>query len=381
MCYSIAFSFVSAGNPSVNDDMKHILRSMEIISGAVPCTDASRRCMRQQLRSLQIWQGLPSIFLTLNPADTKHPFTFYFSTAPLSPWEPCSTDATLWAAMRQVNLLHMVAADPVAVTRAFHEHVRLFLCHLLGCSPDADALQPDAISCRGHGGIVGPIAAYYAVTEPQLRGSLHLHMLLHLYAFSTPAALVSKLEAALPAFSSRLLSWTASCLSTCLESVVGAWETRSTSSNLLANLQALPYSAQQRRHLEQQVDHSWDFDVAASQWFFADTAAAVIPQPPWSDPFGDIQVGRDSFLPWPRTYLSSSDHSSPSAWTYQLVYDLRHSIVQCCLHHCRPRSCYKGFLGRADAASVGYWHWHRLGTTADGETWQRCHGFPLSSTP
>ena len=99
---------------------------MEIVSGTIPCTDASRRRMRHQLRALHIWQGLPTLFATLNPADTKHPFTILFSSAPDAPWSPKDSDAALYEAMQQVQLLHRVAVDPVAVARAFHEHVQFF---------------------------------------------------------------------------------------------------------------------------------------------------------------------------------------------------------------------------------------------------------------
>ena len=366
------------GHPHVSDDMKQILRSMEIVAGAVPCTEASRRRMRQHLRSLQLWQGLPSIFLTLNPADTKHPFTLYYASAPASPWTPCGSDAALEAALQNVNLLHAVASDPVAVARAFHQHVQLLLQHLLGCSLPSSSLASDGVASAGPGGIVGPVSAYFGVTEPQLRGSLHLHMLVHTYPFSTPAAFVDKLEGALPEFTSRLLAWTNTCLSTSLEALPALWELEKPAAELFANLQALPYSMKQQQRLGEQLAQSWDFARASSQWYFGDATRAFTPVAPWSDPLRDAAEERRSFLPWPRNYMANPAYLDVESLVPMLLYDLRHSVVQCCLHDCRPRTCHKGFLGKCGFCRLGYWHWQPL-QDSDPETWQRCHGLPLSS--
>ena len=152
---------------------------MEMVSATVPCTDAARRRMRQQLRSLQYWQGLPSVFLTLNPADTKHPFTLFFASGGEDTWVPVTSDEALDGVLQNINLAHSVAIDPVAVARAFHQHVQLFLTELLDCKPLSKDTFPDGLATCTHGGILGAVAAFFGVTEPQMRGSLHLRMLLH----------------------------------------------------------------------------------------------------------------------------------------------------------------------------------------------------------
>eukprot|EP00435_Cladocopium_sp_Y103_P046459 s3073_g13.t1 len=362
----------------VSEKMKEVLRSMEIVSGAVPCTDASRRRMRRELRSFQIWHGLPSIFLTLNPADTRHPFTLYYSSAAGNDWVPVADDAALSSVLKKVNLLHLVASDPVAVARAFHEHVRALLTHLLDCNGTIETLHPDGVAACLSGGVLGPIAGYYGVTEPQLRGSLHIHMLIHLYAFTTPAAFATTMRDILPAFVQGLLSWVSSCVHTSLEALPRVWGIEDQQEEVFQHLQPLPYSQRQQDRLHLEVGHSWDFHLASTVWRFADAPSSLDASPPWSDPFQDGLAGRGQFLPWPRSYLCSQATGDMSSFVPLLLYDLRHSALNCCLHDCRARTCHKGFLGRLGYCRLGYWHW-KQSLIDDAFVWQRCHGLPLHS--
>ena len=352
---------------------------MEIVSGTIPCTDASRRRMRHQLRALHIWQGLPTLFATLNPADTKHPFTILFSSAPDAPWSPKDSDAALYEAMQQVQLLHRVAVDPVAVARAFHEHVQFFFEHLLGCCP-LDGPSCDGISSADGRGVLGPVAAYFGVTEPQLRGSLHIHILIHLYSFSTPAAFCNQIEQNLRSFATRLLDWASSLLCTSLESVAVSLPSSTPAAELLRHLQPLPYAKLHQDLLQQELDHSWDFDLARASWWLASPSHRIAPVPPWSDPFGDISHERAPFLPWPRSYLITVQEDDDVAPV--LLYDLRHSILHCCLHECRARTCHKGAIGRRGFCRMGFWWWKNVaGEMGDAALWQRCHGLPLLAAP
>lgn len=353
---------IQQGRPLVSDDMNSVLRSMEIVSGSVPCTDGSRQKMRRQLRALQLWQGQPSVFLALNPADTKHPFTVYYSTAPDLPWTPASCDGTFWAALKQVDLVHAAATDPVAVARVFHQHVRLLLVELLDVVASPADLPVDGVANQRGLGVFGPVTAYFGVTEPQLRGSLHVHMLLHLYAFSTPAAVATTLTltAGLPEFATRLLTWASSLVATSLEAGSGLWSLPSRRDTLFAGLPALPYPSRQQDRRRHNVGFRRRSDVFP---------------PPWVDPLQDTLSLLPRFVPWPRRYMqTSSELSMP-----EKLYDLRHSIAASCVHDCRPRTCYKGRLGRQGFCRLGFWHWKEIVTDDGSELWQRCHGLPLTS--
>ncbi len=137
-----------------------------------------------------------TIFLTFNPADVKHPFTFRFSHE-----HGCQLhvprinyDAELHQRLCNTNLFHIVASDPVAAVRAFHAHVRTLFQTLLRCAVHPAALAPDGIASDTLPGVFGPVASYYGAVEPQLRGSLHIHMILYIYGFESPQALMQRFE-------------------------------------------------------------------------------------------------------------------------------------------------------------------------------------------
>ena len=291
------------------------------------------------------------MFFTLNPADKRHPFVFFFAADAFTSWQPLTSDAALQSALERVNLAHRVAADPVAVASAFHHHVEMFLAKVLDVSRTPSI---DGVASRLGAGIFGPIAAFYGVTEPQLRGSLHVHLLLRLYAFTTPAAFLASVQQSLPDLCEALLSWTASVLATSLESLPRILRVPTVASTF-SHLQPLPFSRRHRDVLGQQLGTSWDFDVAASHWSLASTSPSPASDP-WFDPFHDAAAGRPSFLPWPREYLLDAT-SSPDQWALHLLYDLRHSAAASCLHDCRPKTCHKGTLGRLGFCRLGYWHW------------------------
>ena len=296
---------------------------------------------------------------------------FFFAADAFTSWQPLTSDAALQSALERVNLAHRVAADPVAVASAFHHHVEMFLAKVLDVSRTPSI---DGVASRLGAGIFGPIAAFYGVTEPQLRGSLHVHLLLRLYAFTTPAAFLASVQQSLPDLCEALLSWTASVLATSLESLPRILRVPTVASTF-SHLQPLPFPRRHRDVLGQQLGTSWDFDVAASHWSLASTSPSPASDP-WFDPFHDAAAGRPSFLPWPREYLLDAT-SSPDQWALHLLYDLRHSAAASCLHDCRPKTCHKGTLGRLGFCRLGYWHWRDVSAWTSPETWQRCHGFPL----
>ena len=350
-----------------------MLRCMEVTAGTVPCTDAARRRMRQQLLALETYHGLPSVFFTLNPADTRHPWTCFFSTAPAEPWQPVASDEALAETLRRVNLLHRVATDPVAVARAFHEHVQCFFKFLLGCG-DGSASPDGPITAEGHG-VLGPVLAYYGVTEPQMRGSLHIHVLLHLYSFTTPAAFVELARAGLQGLQERLRTWVESCLYTSLEAVARQLPSPDEGRDYLRSLQPFPHTEKQRVLLRARVDApslSPDWPDC-STWFAGCREESLPASPPWADPREDALRGLPHFLPWPR---SRPEHLRQESYKV-LLYDVRHTALHCCLHDCTSRTCHKGFLGRIGFCCLGFWNWGRV-TDASGETrWQRLHGHAL----
>ena len=366
-----------SGHPDLPHRLRAVLQSMQLVARSIPCTNAFRENMRHELRALQLWHGLPSLFVTLNPADTKHPFTLRFASD--SVWagldESGSFDAALAAVMSRVHLAHAVAVDPIATARAFHQHVLCFFADLLGIHLAPQQLPADGLATAFGHGVLGPIAAVYGITEPQLRGSLHLHMLVHLYGLHTIEALLRRFRSRLPELRARLIAWSNSILGASLESLPATLHTPE-AMETFQRLQPLPFSQRQEAVLHAQLGASWDFQVAGTHWRLGQLP--LVPAcAPWFDPCSDAANGVPTFVPWPRTYLCVEAALSAETWTSMLLYDLRHTAVHSCLHDCRPRTCHKGRLGKAGFCRLGFWHWRDVAPWTAPDTWQRCHGLPL----
>ena len=91
--------------------------------------------------------------------------------------------------MRSDQMHRLVAQDPVAAVRAFHAHVHSFFEQCLGCSCTPEDLHEDGIASNAGATLFGDVFAAFGAIEPQMRGSLHIHLLLHLLAFQTPQEL------------------------------------------------------------------------------------------------------------------------------------------------------------------------------------------------
>ena len=90
---------------NVSQQMKSLLRFLQTVQGTVPCTDAARRVMRGKISSLTTYFGNPLLFVTLNPADVLHPFTWRRSLdAPALPLPTATLDQYLVSALEDYRL-------------------------------------------------------------------------------------------------------------------------------------------------------------------------------------------------------------------------------------------------------------------------------------
>ncbi|KAJ6592103.1 hypothetical protein DFH09DRAFT_892820, partial [Mycena vulgaris] len=69
---------VANGNPSAPKDDEerkvfNLLKQVNAIAAAVPGSSAARVTMRNEIRGLMIKKGLPSFYITINPADVYNP--------------------------------------------------------------------------------------------------------------------------------------------------------------------------------------------------------------------------------------------------------------------------------------------------------------------
>ena len=354
--------------------MKAILRCLQAVQGQIPCTDAARRMMRGELTSLITYFGCPSLFVTFNPADVLHPFTWRRGlTTPPTPLPQVQLDQHLLCALRDANLWRMVALDPTAAVEAFHLHVNTFLSTLLKVVPSAQQLPTDGIASIDGQGIFGPLSAAFGVIEPQQRGSLHIHFLLFCYGFQDPHVLVQNFAAQLPLLEERLWAWINSIVVTSFEAIPPMFDLpRST----LENLRPLPYSDAQMKLMH---PHYRPHLVAASDhWFAADPNNFLYAHDFIDCPFALDMPVQKPFVPWCLDYLATTIAPLHTDTASMLLYDLRASVLYSgLLHCCQPKTCYKGKIGKRGYCRLSFWHWLPLSF----HVWERCHGIELCPAP
>ena len=112
--------------------------------------------MRNELWLLIAYMGAPMWYITLSPADNKHPLYLYFAD------NKESFDVDL--SRSDNEQFRLIANNPVAGARFFHFMVGLFIEHVLGFSKDQQ-------------GLYGDTSAFYGTVEQQGQLTLHLHML------------------------------------------------------------------------------------------------------------------------------------------------------------------------------------------------------------
>ena len=156
-----------ANKPLSNEILNSLRHSLSAIRAKVVGTDESRIKIRSLIWGMCVKKGPPSIWLTINPADTQDPIARVLCDEQINldnfnalDHTPCSTS---------------IANDPYAAASYFQLIINAVLQHLLGITP-ASHNQP----VKRLSGIFGNIDGYIGTVEAQGRGTLHLHMVLWL---------------------------------------------------------------------------------------------------------------------------------------------------------------------------------------------------------
>jgi Helitron helicase-like domain at N-terminus/PIF1-like helicase len=143
-------------NTQEERDCFQLIRDLDNVSHKVDGSVTSKKFMRSEIWSLMYYCGAPLWYITLSPADVKHPICIYYA----------DTKETFNPGLREYDdRMRLIARNPVAGARFFHFMIELFIKHVLGVGTD-------------HPGIYGETSAYYGTVEQQGRLTLHLHMLL-----------------------------------------------------------------------------------------------------------------------------------------------------------------------------------------------------------
>ncbi|KAF5328283.1 hypothetical protein D9611_014755 [Ephemerocybe angulata] len=164
-----------------------IMDQIDHVGSSVHGSLAGKKNMRSEVWSLIANRGAPSWFITLSPADNKHPICIYWAD------KKVEFNPELREYMERARL---VAQNPVAGARFFHFMVLLLIKHLLRWG------DPE-----GRAGIFGHTAAYYGTVEQQGRMTLHLHMLVWIVCALSPQQVRDRLMAKDSEFVSELISY------------------------------------------------------------------------------------------------------------------------------------------------------------------------------
>ncbi|KJA28681.1 hypothetical protein HYPSUDRAFT_128517, partial [Hypholoma sublateritium FD-334 SS-4] len=151
-----------------NDDERKILKLMaevNAINANVPCSVASKVNMCNEIRGLIISKGLPSFYLTLNPADVHNPIVRLLSGAEINVDHIIES---LESSKTKTEQRLLVAKNPVVAAEFFNLYMTKFCELILGYCAENEVNE---------GGVLGHVSAYYGCVEAQGRGSLHCHML------------------------------------------------------------------------------------------------------------------------------------------------------------------------------------------------------------
>lgn len=150
-----------------NDTIRSFRKSLTAVRSKVMGTDESCIKIRSLIWGMCMMKNPPSIWLTINPADTQDPIAQVF----------CGEEIDLDNFVRSIDRPSdvAVASDPYASASFFHFMVNAILRELLGIqgSKNGRPVQREK-------GILGTIEAFIGAVEAQGRGTLHLHMVLWL---------------------------------------------------------------------------------------------------------------------------------------------------------------------------------------------------------
>jgi len=124
-----------------------------------------KKYMRSKIWSLIAYMGAPMWYITLLPADNKHPMCLYFAD------NNKSFDVSL--SHSNDKRFCLIANNPVAGARFFHFMVDMFIMHVLGFG-------------KNRQGLYGDTSAFYGTAEQQGRLTLHLHMLIWIHRTLPP---------------------------------------------------------------------------------------------------------------------------------------------------------------------------------------------------
>ncbi|KAK7450190.1 hypothetical protein VKT23_013073 [Stygiomarasmius scandens] len=173
-------NFSKPANPEERQVMQ-LMKELNFITANVPGSTASRVTMRNEIRGMLVEKGVPSFYVTINPADVYNPVVKFLAG------DEIDVDKLL---PEHVPNYHdqsiLVSCNPFVATQFFDLYMRAFVKAILGYDSDIG---------KTSGGILGHVKSYYGCVKAQGRGTLHCHMLVWVEGGLNPNEIKAKVLA------------------------------------------------------------------------------------------------------------------------------------------------------------------------------------------
>jgi hypothetical protein len=186
-------------------DISLLLRELSIFGHAQPLSNESRLLMRRKIQAINIWAGMPAIWITISPNDINNPVKMKLAIHRLHDREYAEE---LLADLRErYDRIALSTMDPVSSAIFFHREISLFF---------------DKYVNPGRESVFGKIGHYYATVETNERGSLHLHGLLWLHGnVQLPNLMDDMANPAEEAYRAQVIRYVDSVFHECLDEDAG----------------------------------------------------------------------------------------------------------------------------------------------------------------
>ncbi len=346
--------------------VRHVIRSLDIVQQHLPYTDAGRHACHRKFVALRLFYGISTIFLTLNPADTKHHFTITFAHDGAFETQRVSLDASdaeiaaFYDGLPPLALHKLVANDPVAAVRCFHTLVVLVIRHLLGCADSPATLHADGIAASEIEGFFGFVSSFAGVVEPQLRKALRLHMLVNLLGIRDFARFKRLLQEDFHATVRKLWLWIASVQHVSPE----AYAHQLAGNDGRAVLSSMPLMQITKRQRDLLGNGRAEESIAAQKHARGMDAAAV------------AATAKTKFAPFmPGFYKQPTMQTTD--WATASIKDTYAGALACGNHKCIQTVCHKGRIGSKGFCRFLFWYWRCITKEGQKPKWKRTHGKEL----
>lgn len=140
-------------NTAEKQKVLNLMKQVNIVTSNVPGTSASCVTMRNEICGVMIEKGMPSFFITINPADVYNPIVKFLGGAEINLNNILPEQVPKYS-----EQAILVAKNPFIAAKFFNIYMKAFISAVLGYEPDEK---------KNEGGILRLVKAYYGCVEAQ----------------------------------------------------------------------------------------------------------------------------------------------------------------------------------------------------------------------